>query len=900
MKRMKFFDNTEELTKILKASYQAAQEAKITEITVGNFIYSLFYYYFSGKGTDRKYNKSVKDFFSGLKEPDKKRILDALAGLTDTEEEVAPTYSDDLDLFDPTMIMLSDNMKDIFDDALGESKQLFPERMSELDTDVVLMAALKMSGEDEDCIEYLHMEGFESKVLYEIMVSNRKADAKSVAGLMDSLVKTVADGDPNEAAKFIGEILEKTGGEAPTPQANNGGGDGDEEREFEEAGRHEAIDGTELDPNSDTPNLDRYSVDLTKKAARGEFDPVIGRDDVVESMIEILLKRRKPNIALLSEAGTGKTAIIEKLAQRIASGEVPEKLQGKRICSLNLNDLVAGTQYRGQFEERLQKLIKEVCNNKDIIIALDELHTLVSGSAGGQNDTGNILKPYLARGEFQMIGATTPAEYRKYIEKDKALNRRFTQVMVEEPTQAETLKILKGIAGNYEKFHRVRYTPAILDLCVELSGKYMADKNFPDKAVDTMDMAGSLASLKRITEKKEDITEAEKRLAEVIELKKKAVMEDQDFEEAERLRNEEKALNEVIERETKATAKEANKRTNWTEVEDKDVIMAVSNISRIPYDKVAQNDREKLKFLREELTRTVIGQPEAIDEVMGCIQRAVLGVKPANKPYGVLLFSGETGVGKSYLAKKLAEIFYGTEKALVRFDMSSMTSEADVTRLLGAAPGYVRSDESGELIKVRDTNGGSCVLLFDEIEKANEHIYDVLLPILDEGRINLSSGELIDFSNTIIIFTSNIGTKEVASQLRVGFTQPTDEERHNKDKEIVQKAIEKKFKPEFRNRLTRQIVFRHFTRDDLSKVFNLELEKIKKQLNKSRLKIKVTPALKNHVLDECTAGLGARELNRNIERWVTDSVGRAMIDAPDAMSFTVDYDPATKKAFVVV
>lgn len=230
MKRMKFFDNTEELTKILKASYQAAQEAKITEITVGNFIYSLFYYYFSGRGTDRKYNKSVKDFFSGLKEPDKKRILDALAGLTDTEEEVTPTYSDDLDLFDPTMIMLSDNMKDIFDDALGESKQLFPERMSELDTDVVLMAALKMSGEDEDCIEYLHMEGFESKVLYEIMVSNRKADAKSVAGLMDSLVKTVADGDPNEAAKFIGEILEKTGGEAPTPQANNSGGDGDEER----------------------------------------------------------------------------------------------------------------------------------------------------------------------------------------------------------------------------------------------------------------------------------------------------------------------------------------------------------------------------------------------------------------------------------------------------------------------------------------------------------------------------------------------------------------------------------------------------------------------------------------------------------------------------------------------
>lgn len=906
MKSKKFkFDLTLDLIEIFKKSYSVSKDLGIRYITLEVFFRELLLYYFD-RG-DKFYDPVVKNAIGYVNKDNRGEILDELEkmieekkALWDKGRAIDPTEHPEIaDFLDPQVISLDQDFEEIVDRALELNEKFFPIKKQfgngneVLSTDVLMLAIL----ETDEFGKLLFKFGFSYKRVHEQISSVSKLMGssdivKKINKQLEEIGKEKDETKREEKLEEVAGMLLKTVGEK---EEDNEGGDNngvfnqmnDDEAAFEKYGNDSGVNAENIDPNSDTPYIDLYSEDMTKKARDKGYDTIIGRDDIVDSMIEILGKRRKPNIALISGPGIGKTAVVERLAQRIVEGKVPARLANKRICALNLNDLIAGTKYRGEYEERLQKIIKEVCNNKDIIIMLDELHTLVSGSAG-QSDTGNILKPYLARGQFQCIGATTNEEYRKYIEKDKALSRRFTQVIINEPTRGETIKILNGISSFYEKFHRVRYSKETIELCVEWGGRYIADKNFPDKAIDIMDMVGSLVSLRRI-ETNEDTNEIEMKLKDVIQKKIQAVTVDYDFELGDKLRQEEIKLNQEIEAIEKKNEKTRDSRKNWPEVTVDDVALAVSRISKIPIDKINQSDRARLKVMRDNLMKTVIGQPEAINEVMDSITRSALGLRVEGKPIGIFLFSGSTATGKTYLAKRISEEYFGSQKAMVKFDMSSMTSEADVSRLIGSSPGYIRSDESGEFIKVKETNGGSCVLVFDEIEKANSKIYDVLLPVLDEAKLELASGELVDFSNTIIIFTSNVGTKEIKNHVNIGFGDVNDEAEEAKNKEIVKKAIENKFKPEFLNRITKQITFRNLTREDLGKIFNLELDKIKKQLNKNKVKIKVGNSIKNKILDLCTEKMGARELSRHIDKMIISEVGHAMVDEPDKSQFQVEY-----------
>ena len=889
---MKKIDLSQELREIFKSAYLETKKLDLKEITIEGFLKSLFTYYSEDKGDQ---NKGLKEYFKKFKD----KLPDMIGGLGNelvglSEDNPNPLDEDD-DLFNPDSYALNPDLDMIVSESFSETRHMFPERLGRLDSDVLLMTLMKHS--DLWVVEYMKQSGFAVEELYNTLVDMRAKEAKNAAGVVSSVIGSMADNDVKE---FMNEVIGMVESELKEkrifPQASEE--EGGEEREFENAGKiEETIESEDLDPNSDTPELDRNSVDLTKKARNGEFDPVIGRDEIVDSMIEILLKRRKPNIALLSEAGTGKSAIIERLAQRIANGEVPDKLKNKRICSLNLNDLVAGTQYRGQFEERVKKIIHEVCRSKDIIISLDELHTLVSGSAGGQNDTANILKPYLARGEFQMIGATTPQEYRKYIEKDKALNRRFTQLLVNEPNAQETLKILKGISGNYEKFHHVRYSNEVLEACVELSGRYLSDKNFPDKAVDIMDMAGSLVGLRRI-ETSEKSSDLEEKLKVIIEKKIQAVTVDHDFEAAEGLREEEKALNEEIAREKKANQKESGKRSNWEEVKIEDINNAVSKISRIPIEKVSQSDRDKIGRMKKDLERNVIGQQEAIDTFIRAIQLNSLGLRDQRKPMCSVLAVGPSGVGKTLISKEVAVTLFGDEAHLIKINGGEFKEEHSVSKLIGAPAGYVGYEDEAIFHKVKRLK--RAVVLFDEVEKISKEIMDVVLSITDQGYCEMADGERIDFSNCIIIFTGNIGTRELKNSLNIGFGRPDLEGQKKKDHSIVMKSVEKHFKPEFLNRLSAIVVFNSLGKKEMEKIFALELDKIKKSLNKSKVTIKVTNALRDYIIEGVDKNYGARDLQRGISNYVLVPVSNAMLEYPAAQKFTVDLREEDKKAIVLV
>ena len=646
------------------------------------------------------------------------------------------------------------------------------------------------------------------------------------------------------------------------------------------------------DPNSKTPFLDRYSIDMTKNAKLGKYDPVYGRESEISQIIEILCHRKKNNAILVGDPGVGKTSVVELLAQKIVSRETPEKLRDKRICSLDLNGLVAGTKYRGQYEERLQGIIKEVVDNPNIIVFIDEFHNLIgNGNSSGSGDGANILKPYLARGEFQCIGSTTQEEYRKYIEKDGALKRRFLNVQINEPNEEETLSILKTASSVYEKNHHVRYTKDILRVCVEWSGRYISDRYFPDKAIDIMDASGTLRMLKTSHTEDPDYTKLEKEISELKDKKQKAV-EKQDFETAADLRNQQRTKEKELESKKQAWKKSENSRTNWPEVTIDDVARAISEVSKIPVDKIRETDNEMLSQMKKALESSVIGQQEAIDTVVRCLQRNYLGLRDEHKAIASLLMCGPTGVGKTYLAKIVAQAFFGSEKNLVKFDMSQLTSEADVSRLLGSSPGYVGYDDEAELNKIRTTNGGNVVCLFDEIEKANPKVYDIFLNILDEGYCTLANGIRIDFTNSIIMFTSNVGSKELKRQgSGIGFNKAiTSEEKNKINKDTVKKSLDKVFRPEFLNRLTSVVTFNELGVSDLGKIFNIELGKKKTLLRKKGYQIKVSSALKKHVVELCDTGYGARDLTRNIETEILDQLGESMLKNPTTKSFELDYD----------
>lgn len=624
-----------------------------------------------------------------------------------------------------------------------------------------------------------------------------------------------------------------------------------------------------------TPALNSFGFDLTKAALEGKLDPVVGREKEIERLAQILGRRKKNNPILIGEPGVGKSAIAEGLAIKIAHKSVSRILMNKRIISLDIGSIVAGTKYRGQFEERMKTILNEIGKNPDIILFIDEMHTLVgAGGAAGSLDAANMLKPALARGEIQCIGATTLDEYRQFIEKDGALERRFQKIMIEPTDFEQTVSILENIKERYQKHHNVVYTNDALRACVSLSERYITDRCLPDKAIDILDEAGSRVHLKHLKIPKR-ITEMESEIEIIRNTKKEAVV-NKDFEKAATYRDIERRKAEELEIEHK---KWNAKRDKHPDIVDKEDIAEVLSMStNIPVNRIAESEGNKLMNMGKILREKIIGQEEAVDTVTRAIQRNRAGLKDPNKPIGTFLFLGPTGVGKTQLAKILAQYMFDSQDALIRIDMSEFMEKHAVSRLIGAPPGYVGYDEGGQLSE-RVRRKPYSVILLDEIEKAHPDIYNLLLQVLDEGKLTDSNGRRIDFRNTVLILTSNIGTKELKEFGKgLGFANSTKRDTATSSREIVEKAIQKTFTPEFINRLDEQILFNSLTKENLEKIIDIELKGLYERVLQAGYGLRLTQGAKKFV---AAAGYdpqyGARPLKRAIQRYIEDPVAEAII-----------------------
>ena len=632
-----------------------------------------------------------------------------------------------------------------------------------------------------------------------------------------------------------------------------------------------------------TTTLNQFGEDLTKKAQEGKLDPVIGRMEEIQRVVQILSRRTKNNPCLIGEPGVGKTAVVEGLAQKIFSGDVPEILKNKRVVSLDISGMVAGAKYRGDFEERIKKALNEVKKAGDVILFIDEIHTIVgAGAAEGAIDAANILKPLLARGEIQLIGATTLNEYRKYIEKDSALERRFSPVTVDEPTEAETLEILKGIRDKYEAHHNVKITDEAINSAVSLSVRYINDRYLPDKAIDLIDEAASRARLKTYTE-----PDSLKKLQEQIEEKRKdkeEAVRNQKFEKAATLRDEEKSLKEKFEKEE---AKWKNKNTkSVTNITEENIAEVVSNWTGIPAKKITEDENKKLKNLEKSLHERVIGQDEAVEAVAKAIRRGRVGLKDPKRPIGSFLFLGPTGVGKTELSKALAEALFGDENAMIRIDMSEYMEPHSVSKLIGSPPGYVGFDEGGQLTeKIR--RKPYSVILFDEIEKAHPDVMNMLLQILEDGRLTDSQGRTVNFKNTVVIMTSNIGARLITDKKTLGFAGTTKEEDKKEEtkkeyediKKEVMEALKKELRPEFINRIDEIIVFHKLTDKEIDKIIDIMLKEVTKRLEAQKIKIELDPKVKKLIASEgIDKNFGARPLRRTIQNILEDRLAEAILD----------------------
>ncbi len=625
-----------------------------------------------------------------------------------------------------------------------------------------------------------------------------------------------------------------------------------------------------------TPTLNQYSKELTEMAKENKLDPVIGREEEVERIIEILSRRTKNNPVLIGEPGVGKTAVVEGLAASIVAGKVPEVLKGKRVVSLDMSSMIAGAKYRGDFEERLKKSIAEVKKSGRIILFIDELHTIIgAGSAEGAMDAANILKPLLSRGEVQIIGATTLNEYRKHIEKDSALERRFQSVLISEPTPEDTILILKGLRDKYEAHHKVKITDEAIIAAVNLSSRYINDRYLPDKAIDLMDEASSKVRLKNMTEP-ETIIKLEKKLEKLSKEKEEAVIS-QDFEKAAKIRDDEK----------KTKTKLSNERKNWNEkananivpVVAEDIAGVVARSIKVPVTKLTETEGENLKKLDETLKSRVIGQDEAVEALARAIKRGRMGLKDPKRPIGSFMLLGPTGVGKTELTKALSEALFNDENAMIRLDMSEYMEPHSVSKLIGSPPGYVGYEDGGQLTeKVR--RKPYSIVLFDEIEKAHPDVFNMLLQILEDGRLTDSNGRVVNFKNTVIILTSNTGARSISEKKRIGFASKVDKEKdYEQIKEEVNDELKKVFRPEFLNRLDEIIVFRKLDQDSVELITKVMLKEFSKRLKSQEIEVEFTDELVKYIskvgFDEV---YGARPLRRAIQREVEDLFAEELLD----------------------
>ena len=658
--------------------------------------------------------------------------------------------------------------------------------------------------------------------------------------------------------------------------------------------------------NGDLGDLTDFATDLNESAKQGKIDPVIGRDTEIQRVIQILSRRTKNNPVLIGEPGVGKTAIAEGLAQRIVNGNVPEILRNKRIISLSISSMLAGAKYRGEFEERLKKAIDEVQQHDDMIIFIDEIHTLVgAGATEGAMDAANILKPVLARGEFQVIGATTLDEYKKHIEKDAALERRFQPVQVGEPNEEDALEILRGLRDRYEAFHKAKITDEALKAAVTLSSRYITDRFLPDKAIDVVDEAASKVRMK-VFSAAPDVKALEDRLN-TVKKEKEAAVTSQDFEKAAKLRDEEQALVKEIDDKKTVAKEESDQKLIVTE---EDIAAVVAQWTGIPVTKIAEEESETLLHLEDELHKRVIGQDDAVTAVAKAVRRARAGLKDPKRPIGSFLFLGPTGVGKTELARALASSLFGDESAMIRLDMSEYMEKHTVSRLVGAPPGYVGYEEGGQLTDAVRRKPYSVILL-DEVEKAHADFFNILLQVLDDGRLTDSQGRTVDFRNTVIIMTSNLGAKALhKNSTELGFLAPKKAESHTNDsktkdfkeaKKSVMDAVKRHFRPEFLNRIDEMIVFHPLTEEDLTKIVTILMSDVIKRLGERDLHLEITPeAMKLLVKEGSDFSMGARPLKRAIQRLIEDPVSDLILKGEAIGGKTIKADAKDNDIVVTI
>lgn len=635
-----------------------------------------------------------------------------------------------------------------------------------------------------------------------------------------------------------------------------------------------------------TPTLNQFGEDLTEKARQGKLDPIIGRKEEIERVIQILSRRTKNNPCLIGEPGVGKTAVVEGLAEKIVTGDVPEILKDKRVVTVDISSMVAGAKYRGDFEERIKKALEEVKKVGDVILFIDEIHTIVgAGSAEGAIDAANILKPLLARGEIQLVGATTLNEYRKFIEKDSALERRFSPVTVNEPSEKDTISILKGIRDKYEAHHNVKITDEAIEAAVKMSVRYINDRFLPDKAIDLIDEAASKARLKTYTEP-DSLKELEEEISNVSKDKEEAVRT-QKFEKAASLRDKEKELKAKYEKEQKKWKNKNNKAI--TDITEENIAEVIASWTGIPAKKITENENEKLKNLEKNLHQRVIGQNEAVEAVAKAIRRGRVGLKDPKRPIGSFLFLGPTGVGKTELSKALAECLFGDENSIIRIDMSEYMEAHSVSKLIGSPPGYVGFDEGGQLTeKIR--RKPYSVVLFDEIEKAHPDVMNMLLQILEDGRLTDSQGRTVNFKNTVIIMTSNIGARLITDKKSLGFSASNLSKEDNKEEEKAKKeyedtkkevmeALKRELRPEFINRIDEIIVFHKLNDTEIDKIIDIMLEEVVDRLKEQKIKIELEPKVKKLIASKgIDKNFGARPLRRTIQNVLEDALAEEILD----------------------
>lgn len=658
--------------------------------------------------------------------------------------------------------------------------------------------------------------------------------------------------------KLQNEVLAAMGEEVANPRDNGNA-----------RSRNEAATGT--------PTLDQYSRDLTEMARQGVMDPVVGREDEIGRVIQILSRRTKNNPCLIGEPGVGKTAVVEGLAQRITQGLVPEKMKNRRLVVLDLSGMVAGSKYRGEFEERIKKVITEVMEHPGILLFIDELHTIIgAGGAEGALDASNILKPSLSRGEIQIIGATTIEEYRKHIEKDAALERRFQPVTVEEPTQEQAVEILKGLRPYYEKHHGVTITDEALEAAVKMSIRYIADRHLPDKAIDLMDEASSRVQLTGITVPPQ-LKEVEQNLHALVKKKEEAIREG-DFSRARELQEGQKELEESYEKLKKR--QEQRHKNKKMQVTEENIAQIVSSWTKIPVQKLAQKESKRLASLEKELHKRVIGQEEAVEAVAKAIKRGRVGLKDPARPIGSFLFLGPTGVGKTELSKALAETVFGSEQAMIRVDMSEYMEKHSVSKLIGSPPGYVGYEEGGQLSEKIRRNPYS-VILFDEIEKAHPDVFNILLQVLDDGHITDAQGRKVDFKQTCIIMTSNAGAQSIVEPKRLGFSQGEDKKKDYEDmKRGVMEEVRRIFKPEFLNRVDEILVFHMLDKQEIRQIVNILVKKLEKRCKEQLdIELVVRNSVKDYLAENgFDSKYGARPLKRAIQNKLEDRMAEEILD----------------------